>query len=666
MVAQICFTSHFATRCYKKQKEKEGGARLTRQRGTDQSLPHRERMLRQRTKEWGFQKSRREREMKAALRVFRVYHELRRPEPKVTLRGEPITPEDLKEFFRKKPTGCKYGDMPTPSPDDISFEGLEITPSTHVLPSISRSEKSFNATGDLESAGDPIDADRNITGPSSLSSPHSVSSLVASIVPYFLGTFRNHIDPLPNLLIAQRSPSHPRILLRMWGQLVAFYVMGRTGALAITYAGVETALRCWIEQDQGCVVIYVLLLRVASGCDTSGSRWKVLKSSWNALIIFAVQQADRIHGRSHPLSTAMSLVASFDLKVCTCLRAKIMRCLEHMELPSSELRTTIENDEATVLRIADAWCAELDRCSDPCYLSRPSKFMHAFEPESKLRPSDYDQITPFSSLLEQAGPHYKLPALEQDVGSCISNLSDPGAGPFDLQIPKFLDCQYKVPLQLPNWLWVPCNVDPGVSVVGPYFVKQYSKKSKDLIDDQKSCLDLWIWLLSSDLTTNVHHVAREGLNIIDQAVCAWVKNESPCFVLYLLLILGLYSENGWCATYVYDDLLGVWRFMVKAALVVAEREKGRLHPLTIAIGIAASSNYEDLIHLRDTVIQSLRQPSEFREDAKVLMERDAEEFAKIAALHPSRYSVWRLLLKLFRFLRHGPPYSRPQLSQYTN
>ena len=80
-------------------------------------------MLRQRIKQWGILKNRKDKEMKAVLRIIRLARQDDNAVPKIALRGKIISESEVWAFFRKKTkSGQTLDDLPTPT--EAEAEGV--------------------------------------------------------------------------------------------------------------------------------------------------------------------------------------------------------------------------------------------------------------------------------------------------------------------------------------------------------------------------------------------------------------------------------------------------------------------------------------------------------------------------------------------------------------
>ena len=212
-------------------------------------------MLRQRIREWGILKNRKDKEMKAVLRILRLAKQEGNALPKIILRGKTISESEVRAFFRKKAKpGQTLDDLPTPTEADVQgVTGLQV----------------FHGPSDSSY----YDANINYDVPLLPQQPHPISKAFsqrevetkATTLWNLFGDairqdFRKEMLYPPYKACLPYS-NHPRALLSLWTKIVTNLEDAAWDKYVALINTVKQHLNSILKRQDPCLIFYVILIR---------------------------------------------------------------------------------------------------------------------------------------------------------------------------------------------------------------------------------------------------------------------------------------------------------------------------------------------------------------------------------------------------------------------
>ena len=323
-------------------------------------------MLRQRIKQWGWQKSRREAEMKAAVRLYREHLRQGRRDPPISLRGQPLTAKSLKEFFRKNPQGQRFEDMPTPSTEDFPVPIELICDTSSSTPPPISTATSTNGDGlgsHHKGQQHNNDVNRLLTdeqnvnrnerdlpiGPQNLSEGPCAD--YEPIKAYCSKMFRQDTNFFPR---SSYPRSHPRHLLKAWAEVIASLWAHTTNQPRPRWKRLNELAKSFITIEAPCTVLYLAMLRKLSRTDYVHGEFfaETVCPRWRHFISYCLQQSLRLHGPLHPLSVIVWIIESAPRQEFNLLLSTLMNCVADVSPYCSALNLWMHEDDCIACWVA--------------------------------------------------------------------------------------------------------------------------------------------------------------------------------------------------------------------------------------------------------------------------------------------------------------------------
>ncbi|KAL9081054.1 MAG: hypothetical protein Q9159_007445 [Coniocarpon cinnabarinum] len=308
-----------------------------------------ERMIRQRTKQWDCQKSRRESEMIAAAHIWHESIKHGFKPPKMSLRGRIVDGKCLREFFRKKPAGRRFEDMRS-----ISHRPVEVPLSLDIEPAFSATLPKYHNETSLFHGNTTGTVANNVP---SLRLSHSMLMLcfqtpgLLGLAPHLVDAFRQSVGN------GECLKGGPRTLMSLW---CAMTLDGRSnpGCTFVTpEVTIQQVLAESIIAKRPQLLLYLTLQSMLCQCLDFGKLEKgprplqVFKDKmisalafYHHLMLFSTKHAANVHGKGHYLTIVLTLIASSAPEETQWVWRNLMDCIDTGRIPVDREKSQAESD----------------------------------------------------------------------------------------------------------------------------------------------------------------------------------------------------------------------------------------------------------------------------------------------------------------------------------